>query len=194
MPEDVQEIGREGAATLKRWLEATTYMEMPYNAYQNPIDCRVETLNPEISKSLDLVGRLLVDTQPPIYIEAKRYSKQKSQYPEFQKFQAIAYSNTALEMKKNNGHSRKALFLWVTYHPFNLDNWSELQTYHHMVKSLKAHPTYLNGEEIDTTLAQEVADRVSVLVFNDRQEAWTLTREELAKLRTVVTRKVKDLD
>lgn len=73
MPEDIQELGREGAAILKRWLEATTYMELPFDAYNHKIDCTVFTLG-GMKKQLDLAGYMLVDKKAPVFVECKRYT------------------------------------------------------------------------------------------------------------------------
>jgi hypothetical protein len=191
MPEDIQEIGREGAATLKRWLEATTYMELPFDAYNNKIDCTVFTVGDQ-KKQLDLVGYMLVGKKAPVFIECKRYKTPGGQYKEFIKFLAIAYGQTAKEIQ-DFGESRPSEFYWVTFHPFNLDNWTKLETYDHMKLALETHPTYLGGADFDEQMAHGLASRVTVLVFNPKQEGLSLTRTELEAVRPTLQRKVKTL-
>jgi hypothetical protein len=191
MPEDIQEIGREGAATLKRWLEATTYMELPFDAYNNKIDCTVFTVGDK-KKQLDLVGYMLVGKKAPVFVECKRYKTPGGQYKEFIKFLAIAYGQTAKEIE-DFGESRPSEFYWVTFHPFNLDNWTKLETYDHMKLALETHPDYLGGADFDEQLAHALASRVTVLVFNPKQEGLSLTRHELEAIRPTLQRKVKTL-
>lgn len=191
MPEDIQEIGREGAATLKRWLEATTYIELPFDAYNNKIDCTVFTVG-GMKKQLDLVGYMLIDKKAPVYVECKRYTSTGRQYKEFIKFLAIAYGHTAREFR-DFGESRPSHYYWVTFHPFNLDNWTKLETYDHMKLALKTHPEYLGDEELDEQMAHGIASRITVLVFNPKQESLSLTRTELEEIRPILQRKAKTL-
>lgn len=191
MPEDIQELGREGAAILKRWLEATTYMELPFDAYHNAIDCMVRTTSGK-QKQLDLVGYMLSEQKTPVFVECKRYTSPNGQYKEFVKFLAIAYGHTAQELADYK-KTRESQYYWVTFHPFNLDNWSTLETYDHMKKALETHPEYLGDGDLNESLAHDVAGRVTVLVFNPKQEALSLTRAELEQIRPVLLRKVKTL-
>ncbi|WP_461473269.1 hypothetical protein [Microbacterium sp. HJ5] len=190
MPEDVQEIGREGAATLKRWLEATTYIELPFDAYNNKIDCTFFTLGDK-KKQFDLVGHMLTGKKAPVIVECKRYSSPGRQYQEFKKFLAIAYGHTAKEIEDHNS-SRESHYFWVTFHPFNLDNWVKLETYDHMKMAVDENPEYRGGQ-FNEALAHEIAGRITVLVFNPKQEALSLTRTELETIRPHLVRKVKTL-
>jgi len=191
MPEDIQEIGREGVATLKRWLEATTYMELPFDAYNNKIDCTVFTVGDK-KKQLDLVGYMLVGKKAPVFVECKRYTTPGGQYKEFMKFLAIAYGQTAKEVE-DFGESRPSEFYWVTFHPFNLENWTKLETYDHIKLALETHPDYLGGADFDEQMAHALSSRVTVLVFNPKQEALSLSRPELEAIRPTLQRKVKTL-
>jgi hypothetical protein len=190
MAEEIHEIGRQGAATLKRWLEATTHIELPHDAYNTPIDCSVDTFGP--MKQLDLAGYMLTEKHTPVFVESKKYTTTGGQYKEFRKFLAIAYSHTAHELEKYGKH-RSSRYFWVTFHPFNLENWSVLETYEHMIDALKDGSTYLAGRDINHDLAHEVCSRIAVFVFNPKQEDLSLTREELELIRPALKRKVKTL-
>ncbi|OOP60914.1 hypothetical protein BMF89_14840 [Arthrobacter sp. SRS-W-1-2016] len=190
MAEEIQEIGRRGAATLKRWLEATTYIELPFDAYNNKIDCMVDTFGGK--KQFDLVGYMLAGDKSPVIIESKKYTSAGGQYNEFIKFLAIAYAHTAKEVEEY-GTSREARYFWVTFHPFNLDNWSKFETVSHMKMALAKHPEYVQGHSVDEDLVAQVAKRVTVLVFNPKQEDLSLTRLELEKIRPILARKVRTL-
>ncbi len=175
---------------LKRWLEATTYIELPFDAYNNKIDCMVETFGGQ--KQFDLVGYMVAGEKTPVYVESKRYTSASGQYKEFNKFLSIAYSHTAREQDKF-GTNRKSSYFWVTFHPFNLENWSKLETLDHMKKALGEHTEHLGGHAIDDDLAAQVSSRIAVLVFNPKQESWTLTRAELELIRPTLARKVATL-
>jgi hypothetical protein len=105
---------------------------------------------------------------------------------------AIAYSSTVKE-KEDLGGARERHFLWVTFHPFNLDNWTALETRDQMAKALEHHPGYLDGRQIDEDLLREVSSRVMVLVFNPKQENLSLTRQELKLFRVHIDRKAESL-
>lgn len=188
--EETQELGREGVAIIKRWLEATTFIELPFDAYHHKLDCTLPHLAGK--KVLDLQGHYLTGTKSPIVVECKRYTSPGGQYKEFLHFLAIAYSSTVKE-QEDLGGARERHFLWVTFHPFNLDNWTGLETREHMVKALDQFPEYLAGREIDEDLAREVSSRVMVLVFNPKQESISLTRQELKIVRVHIDRKADSL-
>lgn len=190
MAEEIQEIGRRGAATIKRWLEATTYIELPYDAYNNRIDCLVDTFDGR--KQFDLRGHMLVGEKTPVIVEAKKYTTPGGQYNEFMKFLAIAYASTAKELE-DYGDTRKSSFFWVTSHPFNLQNWSKFESAEHMKEALAKNPKYVKGHTIIDELVFEVAGRITVLVFNPKQENLSLTRHELETIRPHLVRKVATL-
>lgn len=186
--EETQEIGRKGVATLKRWLEATTYITLPFDAYGHRIDCTVHTLDGQ--KIFDLAGHMLGDEKKdPIRIECKKYSSAGIQGKEFKKFLSIAYSN-ALYEKREYGKYRETHFYWVTFHPFSLAQWSKLETFGYMKSALQAHPSYLGDVGLDEQLAIDVVGRVTVLVFNPKQEKLSLTNEELNQIRPLISRQV----
>ncbi|PPG39451.1 hypothetical protein [Pseudoclavibacter sp. RFBA6] len=190
MPEDVQELGRRGVADLKRWLEATTYMELPFDAYNHSIDCTVQTM--ATPKQFDLAGYMLEKTKSPVIVEAKNYSSAGRQYEEFRKFQAIAYSHAVHEIETFK-KSRKPIFLWVTFHPFAVTKWNSLESVSHLKDSLASYPDFLAERPIDDEIAASVAKRISILVFNKRQKKWSLTRTELELIRHKLDRKGRTL-
>lgn len=188
--EETQELGRQGVAIIKRWLEATTFIELPFDAYHHKLDCVLPHLDGK--KVFDLQGHLLTGSKGPIVVESKRYTTPGGQYKEFLHFLAIAYSSTVKEIEDLGG-ARERNFLWVTFHPFNLDNWTALETRDQMVKALETHPNYLKGRTIDEDLVRDVSSRVMVLVFNPKQENLSLTRQELKIVRVHIDRKADSL-
>jgi hypothetical protein len=188
--EETQELGRRGIATIKRWLEATTFLELPFDAYNQRIDCTVKTCTNQM-KCFDLTGYYLTGNKDRVYVEGKRYSSAGSQYPEFQKFLAIVYGVAMLE-KRDFGAYRSTHFLWVTYHPFKLKSWSKLESPAEMRSAIECHPE-LAGQDIDQRVLADLSSRIGVFVFNEKQEALSLTSEELQKVRVALDRKANSL-
>ena len=183
--EEIQAIGREGVAILKRWLEATTYLEFSWDAYDNAKDCIVPYIGG--TKTFDLVGRYLTGEKSSVVVEAKRYTSAGGQYKEFKQFLRIAYS-ASLKDIEIYGRDRGNHYLWVTFHPFNLDHWSELEHHDHMRIALLEDATMLDGRPVSEDLLRQVVARVMVLVFNPKQEQLSLTKSELLKIRQYLER------
>lgn len=179
-----------GVAQVQRWLEATTYLELPWNAYETPQMCQVQHLSG--SKLFDLAGWFLGENRREVYIENKSHTTSGgNQYADFQEFLAIAYSSTAKQLQ--SGLDRKTEFIWVTSHPFNLSRWAKLATYSELHKALKDKPAFLGTEAIDEDLARTVANRIWVLVMNHRQIEISLTQEEVWRVIPILKRKVSTL-
>lgn len=66
---------------VKVWLEATTWMEFPYNAYEHKHRCVVPLLNKQ-KKKFDLKGFHLGDKaqRRDLFVECKRYTSAGAQY------------------------------------------------------------------------------------------------------------------
>lgn len=188
--EEVQELGRRGVATLKRWLEATTYIELPFDVYNNTPDCTVK--HKRGMKKFDLSGYYLTGRKRPIYVESKRYSSDGRQYDEFKEFLRIAYSSAMTDIEEY-GRDRERHFYWITYHPFRLGKWKYLEKATHLIEALNEDPEHLGGNPVDQDLVRDVAKRVTVLVFNKKQKRLSLTKKELIKVRRVINRKAKEL-
>lgn len=190
--EVVQELGRNGVLEVKRWLEATTFIELPFDVYNRDKECAVryrDDADGPSFKRLDLCGHY-IETSIPIRIECKRYSTPGGQYTEFQKLLAIIYSSEVLEIEEYS-KSSGAHYFWITSHPFNLENWATLERHEQVTKALERYPQVLLGAEIDQDLIRDIADRISVLVFSQKQIPLILSREELLKTKAALNRKGK---
>jgi hypothetical protein len=185
MAEEVQELGREGVAVIKRWLEATTFLELSYDIYDRPQECIVPYFGGR--KRFDLAGRYMTGDRNRVVVECKRYRSAGGQAAEFAEFLRIAYSATLKDIE-HFGRDRETHFYWVTYHPFSQTKWRHLERHATMRAALEANPKYLGGSEIDDDRLRQVASRVSLLVFNAKQEALSLTPQELNLIRTVLDR------
>jgi hypothetical protein len=196
MPSDAEftlELGREGVATIKRWLEATTFIELPWDAYHHKKE--VTVLYPGGKKKLDLAGHYLTGRKSPVLVECKRYSSPGRQHKEFRRLLAIAYG--AVERERDDYEDAKydsnTHYIWVTFNPFAQDKWVDLETRDQLVEGLGENPDVHKGSAIDEDLARSVAERFTVLVFNKKQEELSLNRDELLLVRTVIDRKAEAL-
>ena len=189
--EATQEQGRRSVSHTKRWLEATTYVELPFNVYQNEPLCQVELLSGS-TKRFDLYGFMLGENSREVYVENKDYSSSNNLYAQYLEFLAHAYSATARTIKATS--DRKAEFMWVTTHPFQVTQWTQLSSHQEVLKALQQHPEVLGeDDEPDEELARTVADRIWVLVLNKRQLEISLTTEEVGKVLPVLARKESTL-
>lgn len=184
--EATQEKGRRGVERAKRWLEATTYLELQFNVYQHEAMCEVEHLNGV--KRFDMYGFFLGPDRREVFVENKDYKAEEDLYAQFQEFLAVAYSATAHSLKGKKT-DRKTEFMWVTTHPFRMARWAHLATPEEIQIALKKHADFLKGESIDDDLVRTVADRIWVLVLNERQLEISLTHTEVLEIMPKLKRK-----
>jgi hypothetical protein len=186
--ETSQRIGIEGASEIKQWLEATTRFAFTYTVYDNEAMCTRTCLNGR-KKSFDLEGaRVPTKSNPvatPVSVECKKLSQAGDQGPEFREFLAIAYSSTAHDLA-TLGPDSKREFMWVTFHPFLVTDWSDLLTVSHLRKWVEQHSELLNGEAINDDLLALVADRIWVMVVGQKQVDLRLSKDELAAVDYVL--------
>lgn len=183
--EATQEKGRKGVARTKRWLEATTYLELLFNAYEDEAMCIVELLDG--TKRFDMYGFFLGENRREVFVENKDYSSDSGLYTQFQEFLAVAYSATAKRMQTKP--DRKTEFIWVTTHPFKPSRWSMLESPDEMRDALTAHPEVLGGAAVDDDLLRLAASRIWVFVLNPRQIDISLTHAELGLVMPYLKRK-----
>lgn len=188
--EAVQKKGMDGADLAKRWLESTTWIELPFDAYSNAPVCTLRRLDGKV-KVYDLFGYIFTSPAIPLYVESKGFDTPGGkQGKEFWEFLANAYSITAQDLKDGLDALRE--FWWITRHPFSTTDWSSLTSAERIKTALEGHhPEVLNGESINVDLLGTVSDRVELFVVNKRQEDFMLTPEELALVESKLNRKGK---
>jgi len=188
--ESVQKKGMDGVDLAKRWLESTTWIELPFDSYNNGPVCTLRRLDGKL-KGYDLFGSIHQDPPIPLYVEVKDYdSAGGKQGKEFWEFLANAYSITAQDFK--DGLDARREFMWITRHPFNTTDWVSLTSAERIKTALEEHhPEVLNGESINANLLGTVSDRLYLLVVHKRQEGFMLTPEELALVESKLNRKGK---
>lgn len=192
--EQVHELGREGVGQVKAWLEATTWIDLPFNAYEDGARCKVATFSGP--KKFDLRGHFRGDKtqRREVTVECKRYSTPGAQQAEFDKFLAIAYSAT-LKKSRDLQAPWEEDFIWVTFHPFGQRKWISQADHKRFVDVLNKPDmaAYLGGEPIDDDLVRKVADRIWLLVLSEKQLNLALTTDELLKVVRVLNREENEL-
>jgi hypothetical protein len=184
--EATQLEGLDGTLAVKRWLESTTFMELPFNAYEDEGQCTLVRLDGQ-KKRYDLSGYFLGKSRRPIVVESKSYSTVGHQGGDYTEYLANAYSTTARDIATVGDLQRE--YFWVTSHPFSQSKWARLTSSDELRDALQTHPEVLNGAEADEDLLRDVASRLWLLVRHKRQEEIALTRDELQQVFTVLKRK-----
>lgn len=108
--------GLEGTLAVKRWLESTTHLEFPFNAYEDEAQCTLMRLDSQ-RKRYDLSGFFLTGVRRPVVVESKHYSAVGKQPEDYIEYLANAYSTTAQDL--NTVGDRLRHYFWVTTHPFS---------------------------------------------------------------------------
>ncbi|OZF27403.1 hypothetical protein [Rhodococcus sp. 14-2483-1-2] len=189
--EEVQELGRVGVAAVKRWLEATTFIELNWNVYEDAGQCIALCLDGS-RKKFDLAGSFIGSRRSPVVVESKRYSSPGNQHKYFKEFLATAYSSTVHESELR-GSDIKREYLWVTSHPFQISEWPELTTEEKIRSALEEYSDLLDGREIDSKMLRRVSERIWILVWHEKQEDISLTHEELMTVLATLNRKAPTL-
>jgi hypothetical protein len=188
MPEAQHKAGEEGLELTKRWLESTTWIELPFDCYSNQTVCTVRRLDGE-KKVFDAFGYIFTDPHTPLFVENKAYNNVGNQPKDFWEFLANAYSTTAQAIA--DGHDAGYEFMWVTTHPFEQTAWPQLTTPDRIKEALEKDPDALGGEEVSLSTLSLVSERLWVLVMHERQGRLMLTPGELSKVEGVLNRKGK---
>ncbi|WP_432561482.1 hypothetical protein [Kineococcus sp. SYSU DK003] len=184
--ETAQERGRRGAKTAQRWLEATTFLELPLNSYKNERQCTVTCLD-GTEKTFDLTGYFYDEDHTPVSVEVKNVTGDDHLREQFEEFLTVAYSSTA---KHDEGRN----FMWVSWHPFGpMSRWAHLTSMSEIQNAIKNNDSLLNGNSIDLDVLRKVSERTWVLTFNDRQEQLSLDADELAHVQALLKRKKSTL-
>jgi len=184
--EATQMKGLEGTLAVKRWLESSTHLEIPFNAYEDEALCTLMRLDGH-KKRYDLNGFFLTAVRRPVVVESKNYTGVGNQPSDYTEYLANAYSTTAHDIKTIGDVCRQ--YFWVTTHPFSQTKWPELTSHGELRQALRAYPEALNGEDIDEELLRAVASRLWLFVMPERGDELSLTRDELQLVFTVLRRK-----
>lgn len=188
--EPIQLLGAAEVVRVKRWLESTTWIDLPFNAYEDEPRCMLSLCNGQ-RKLFDLRGRFrgAGASRHGVTVECKNYSTPGGQAKEFERFLAIAYSYT-YKATEELGSDPQEEFFWVTKHPFAKTQWKDLCS----KEKLKECVLDTGNSDICPTgtfnedLAGKVANRVWILVVNEKQHHLSLSSSELHTVLASINR------
>lgn len=191
--ETAHKTGEDGVDLTQRFLESTTWIELPLNVYDNAPACSLQRLDGTY-QAWDLVGVIhpsKTAKQRPLYVENKALNTESGSQPAwYWEFLADAYSHTALNLK--NKLDTRAEFMYVTKHPFEQTSWAELTSAGRIKKAVtEKYPGVLGSEEFDHDIASVVSERLWLIVLHDRQAELMLTASELAQIESQLNRRAR---
>lgn len=187
--EETQELGREGAFLFKRWLESTTYFDLPWIVYHGNGMCEVRYKDgPKGLKRFDIAGSLLRNPPVPVWVEGKRYTSDSGLKDMFLEMVATAYA--AYRYKKRNGSTDGGdQFIYATTHPFAVTSWTKLVTTATVQEAYNSYPDIVGEEPFDSDDAQTIRDRIWIIVWSERQQELSLSGEEVRSIWSLLKRK-----
>lgn len=189
--EPMQEQGREGAFRAKRWLDSTTRIRISWDVYTSPAQTRIRRPD-ESTQLFDLAGIILMGGPPrPLLVECKNYTSVGKQKQAYREYLADAYFGTL-----DKGADADTQFMWVTWHPFDLDGWTHLcgpnettsvkgqaalaKTAGMIAEAVTASGHLKEGQSVDPDLCAIVAQRLWLIVLHKRQEDHLMLSEDMA--------------
>ncbi|MEU4801197.1 hypothetical protein [Actinosynnema sp. NPDC023587] len=190
--EESQELGRRGVMRVKQYLESTTYLQMPWTAYDHGKLCLLQKLDGN-KKQYDLSGFFLGDRRFPLYVESKKYTTPGGQGTAYDEYLANAYSITARAIKEDM--DQEIEFMWITWHPFRLNHWTRLMDFDYIKEAVLKRPDVLGEidskppeEVVDENICRQVSRRLWMVVLTERQQELVLSPEEVKLAMTVLKR------
>lgn len=192
--ESLHDKGRDGARRAKRWLEATTRVTKAWLVTDPFIGWRCEFKWPHGGRPFTFdIGGILSGSDyegTSFLAECKNYSGIGDQPAEYIKYLAKCYV-AYLDQPKYSDH-----FMWITWHPFSLRQWSSLCGVDYVKQSVLSEHQRVFGvetqeeakEHIDEEAVQAVAQRLWLIVLTERQETLVISREHLAEIRAYEVR------
>ncbi|GAA1400296.1 hypothetical protein ACFQZ4_53475 [Catellatospora coxensis] len=185
--EALHDAGREGAIRAKRWLDSTTRVSQSW-LNTDPGAAKKLTFNWPSSGtefSFDLGGVLKGGefANSMFMAEVKNYNTPSGLGPMYREYLAKCY----IAAKLNNAITDH--FMWITWHPFLVDSWTQLCTPDLIRKGITEQRNRILGDGsseedakawIDDDLCGGVADKLWVLVLSQKQEKLVITDEDRA--------------
>jgi hypothetical protein len=189
--ETAHKTGEDGLDITQRFLESTTWIELPLNVYDNEAACSLQRLDGTF-KAWDLVGfihPMSATKQRPLFVENKALNAESgAQSGWYWEYLADAYSHTALNLK--NKMDTRAEFMYVTKYPFDQGSWKELTSAARIMTAVTTkHPAALGEDKFDEKIARLLSERLWLIVLHDRQAELMLAASELAKIEAQLNRR-----
>ncbi|TMR12380.1 hypothetical protein ETD86_32895 [Nonomuraea turkmeniaca] len=181
-----QEKGRKAAYFVQRWLESTTRVVVPWVVYDTPQQTTLQLLNGK-EESFDLAGYFTDATKRQFYVEVKAYDGNHSKQPvAYREYLANCYSITK-QMMDHFGPDKCWEFMFVTWHPFLVDKWSQHCTEPAILEALNQYPDRLAGQEPDHDIVKTLTERLWLIVLSTRHEELVMDSRFLGHIRQLVT-------
>lgn len=180
--EATQKAGDDGVRRARRYLESTTRVKTAW-LVTDPLQASMMTFAWPHAKgqfSFDIGGIFHggdIDGQR-FAAESKAYKNNNNhQDAEYKEFLAGCYY---LETQSITLYHH---YLWLTTHPFSVDNWSRLCTAHWVTQSVVRERTKVLGvsdedaarEQVDPHVAEAVASKLWLIAIPDRHEELSIT-------------------
>lgn len=203
--EGSHEKGRVHAFRAKRWLEATTRVQIHFTAYDDDdVTEMVKVRRPDgTSQAFDLYGVIETDGKNrELYVESKGYSTAGKQGAAYKEFLSDAYCSTVV-----TGEKRGSQFMWVTWHPFSQGEWphlcapidsstaegaASLEKTAALMAQAAESSGHLGNDKADLALCRIVAHRIWLVVLHERQERFLVPSEDvLIEMRAKMLREAR---
>lgn len=186
--EDAHAAGADGVQKAKRWLESTTRLDAnwiyPEEASRNKLAYQWHDGSTFIFdmggvfRGGDLANKTFV-------AEVKNYNAAGSQGTMYVEYLARCYR--AREVSPGLTEQ----FMWITWHPFSVTNWSKLTTAAEVRSAVLQHSVRALGvplEEaesvVDDTICAQIADSLWLLVLSNKHELLMLSDLDRAAVVT----------
>ncbi|MBT9605744.1 hypothetical protein [Microbacterium sp.] len=177
--EEAHAVGAEGVQKAKRWLEATTRVDVqwiyPEEAARKKLAFQWHD-NSSFVYDMGGVFRGGPLANQTFMAEVKNYSTVGKQGPMYEEYLARCYR----ARQEIPGFTEQ--FMWITWHPFSQGSWTKLTTAEAVRDAvIKYAPKALGvdvGEAtsaVDDTVCAEVAETLWLLVLSDKHELLMLS-------------------
>ena len=180
--EQLHQIGADGAARAKKWLDATTRVKASWLNTDPAGASKLDFVWPATGRSFSFdIGGVLRggEFENRMFVaEAKKYSGAADQGTEYRSYLAKCYAARSAAPQLTDH------FMWITWHPFSVTTWRNLCTAQEVADAVVSHrdkvfqvgiATEEAVAKVDQSLATEVAEGLWLIVLSDRQEKLVIT-------------------
>ena len=184
--EEAHEAGAEGVRKAKRWLDATTRAEVRWIFPEDAARDKLTFSWTDGSKFVFDLGGIFSASGPvanqTFMAEVKNYTTAGGQGTMYSEYLARCYRAKVV----SPGYADQ--FMWITWHPFSVTNWSKLTTaaevkaavIQHRAKTLGIKEEQAAEAAIDHAVCEAISERLWLLVLSDKHELLMLSPDDRA--------------
>ncbi len=184
--EEAHEAGADGVRKAKRWLDATTRAEVRWIFPEDAARDKLTFNWIDDSKFVFDLGGIFSANGPvankTFMAEVKNYTSAGSQGTMYSEYLARCYRARVV----NPGYADH--FMWITWHPFSVTNWSKLTTaaevkaavLQHRAKALGIADEQSAEAAIEQAVCESIAESLWLLVLSDKHELLMLSPDDRA--------------